>query len=82
MSPVITELDDYKRLIWTTVMGAGYIFKNERIIELEKLGDGTKVTHSEIFGGSLPTIIWKKFETMILPMLDATNKGLKKEVEN
>lgn len=82
MNPVISKLEDQKSLVWTTSMGAGYLFKNEKVIELSPSGEGTKVTHSELYGGLLPTLTWKKFEKMVLPMLNAANKGLKKEVEN
>ena len=81
MKPIISKLDNKKTLVWTTSMGAGHIFKNEKIIELEKSGEGTKVTHKELFGGLLPTLTWAKFEKMVLPMLNSANEGLKKEVE-
>lgn len=81
MKPVISKLEDQKSLVWTTSLGAGHIFKNEKIIELERSGQGTRITHKEVFGGLLPTLTWGKFEKMVIPMLNSMNEGLKRKIE-
>ena len=80
-SPVITELSEPAYLRWRAHMMAGFIFTNDKIIELQKTDSGTKVIHTETFKGLLAPIFCGQMEKGVPPMLNSMNKALKELAE-
>ena len=80
-NPVITELDESKYLRWRAHMLAGFIFTNDKIIQLEQTSSGTRVIHKELFKGMLAPIFCGQMEEGVPPMLNSMNKALKELVE-
>ena len=80
-SPEILKMDEPKYLHWRAYMMAGFIFTNDKIIELEKTETGTKVTHKETFKGLMAALMKGQMEKGVPPMLNAMNEALKKKAE-
>ena len=80
-SPIITELDEPHYYRWRAQMLAGFIFTNDKIIELEETETGTRLTHVETFSGLLAPIMCGQMEKGVPPMLNAMNQALKELVE-
>ena len=76
-SPKIIRLDEPKYFHWRAHMMAGFIFTNDKIIELEKTDAGTKVTHKETFKGLLAALMKGQMEKGVPPMLNMMNDALK-----
>ena len=49
--PVITEMEEGKSFRWRAKMGMGFIFTNDKVIELEDTSGGTRLVHKELFSG-------------------------------
>jgi len=80
-NPVITELEEPNYLRWRAHMLTGFIFTNDKIIELEETGSGTRLIHKELFKGLLAPIFCGQMEKGVPPMLDSMNKALKELAE-
>ncbi len=76
-NPVIMKLDEPKYFRWRAHMLAGFIFTNDKIIELEETSSGTRLTHTETFKGLLAPIFCGQMEKGVPPMLNSMNKALK-----
>ena len=76
-NPIITELEEPSYLRWRAHMLTGFIFTNDKIIELEETSSGTRLIHKELFKGLLAPIICGQMEKGVPPMLDSMNKALK-----
>jgi hypothetical protein len=76
-SPIITELDEPTYFRWRAHMLAGFIFTNDKILELEETNSGTRLTHKETFSGLLAPIFCGQMEKGVPPMLNSMNKALK-----
>lgn len=79
--PVIKEIDAPKSFRWRAVMIAEFLFTNDKEVELEKTGSGTRLIHRELFGGTLVPLFWSKLSKDALPMLESMNNALKSEAE-
>lgn len=80
-SPQIIQLDEPKYFHWRAHMMAGFIFTNDKIIELEKTDTGTKITHKETFKGLMAFFMKGQMEKGVPPMLNMMNDALKQLAE-
>ena len=80
-SPEILQMGEPKYFHWRAHMMAGFIFTNDKIIELEKTDTGTKVTHKETFKGLMAALMKGQMEKGVPPMLNTMNEALKKQAE-
>ena len=62
-------------------MMAGFIFTNDKIIELEATAVGTKVTHTETFKGLMVPLMRGQLEKGVPPILNMMNEALKNIAE-
>jgi len=76
-NPAITALDDPTYFRWRAHMMAGFIFTNDKIIELKETSSGTRLTHTETFKGLLAPVFCGQMEKGVPPMLNSMNKALK-----
>ena len=76
-NPVITELKEPNYLRWRAHMLAGFIFTNDKILELEETSTGTRLIHKEQFSGLLAPLFCGQMEKGVPPMLNSMNKALK-----
>ncbi|MFW2438631.1 MAG: hypothetical protein ACN4GR_04600 [Arenicellales bacterium] len=79
--PVITELDEPGYFRWRAHMLAGFIFTNDKIIELKETSSGTLLIHTETFKGLLAPLFCGQMEKGVPPMLNSMNKALKNLAE-
>ncbi len=80
-NPIITELEEPNYFRWRAHMLAGFIFTNDKILELEETNSGTRLIHKETFSGLLAPIFCGQMEKGVPPMLNSMNKALKDLVE-
>ncbi len=80
-SPRILKLDGPKYFQWRAHMMAGFIFTNDKIIELEEISSGTRLIHTETFKGMLAALMKGQMEKGVPPMLNAMNEALKEIAE-
>lgn len=80
-SPKIIQLDEPNYFHWRAHMMAGFIFSNDKIIELEKTATGTKVTHKETFKGLMTAMMKGQMDKGVPPMLNKMNEALKQIAE-
>jgi len=76
-SPKIIQMDKPSYFHWRAHMIAGFIFTNDKIIELEKTDTGTKVTHKETFKGLMAAAMKGQMEKGVPSMLIMMNDALK-----
>jgi len=81
-SPTIIQMDEPKYFHWRAHMMAGFIFTNDKIIELEKTETGTKLTHTETFKGIMAAMMKGQMEKGVPPMLNTMNDALKQLAES
>ena len=79
--PVVTNVEDPKSFRWRATMMAGFLFTNDKVLELEETGSGTRLVHIEAFSGILVPLLWGKMEKSIAPMLESMNDALKIKAE-
>jgi hypothetical protein len=81
-TPMVTELEEPKSFRWRGKMMAGFLFTNDKVFELEEIGSGTRLIHSEEFSGILVPMFWSKLNKGVPPMLESMNDALKTLAEN
>lgn len=79
--PVITKLEEPNIFHWRAKMGFEFLFTNDKFMELQTVGSGTKLIHREEYSGLLVPIFWDMLEEGALPMLNSMNEALKKKSE-
>lgn len=80
-NPEFIKLEEHKYFHWRAHMMAGFIFTNDKIIELEKTDSGTKVTHKETFKGAMAALMKGQMDKGVPPILKMMNKALKELAE-
>lgn len=80
-NPVITELNEPGYFHWRAHMLAGFIFTNDKILELKETETGTHLIHRETFKGLLAPLFCSQMEKGVPPMLNSMNKALKELAE-
>lgn len=80
-NPVITELEAPNHLRWRAHLITGFIFTNDKILELEETSSGTRLIHTELFKGLLAPIFRGQMENGVAPMLNSMNQALKELAE-
>jgi len=80
-NPIIIKLDEPHYFRWRAHMLAGFIFTNDKIIELKETDSGTLLTHTESFKGLLAPVFCGQMEKGVPPMLNSMNKALKNLAE-
>lgn len=80
-NPKIIHLDRPTYFHWRAHMMAGFIFTNDKIIELEATAVGTKVTHTETFKGLMVPLMRGQLEKGVPPILNMMNEALKNTAE-
>ncbi len=81
-TPMVTKLEEPKSFRWRGKMMAGFLFTNDKVFELEEIGSGTRLIHSEEFSGILVPMFWSKLNKGVPPMLESMNDALKTLAEN
>jgi len=80
-TPIIKTFDKPRIFHWRAHMIHGFLFTNDKIIELEETPSGTRLTHKEAFKGLLAPIFCGQMEKGIPPMLNSMNIALKELAE-
>ncbi len=81
-SPIITDLEDHSKFRWRAKMLAGFIFTNDKVIELEEVGvNRTKLIHKELFKGIMFKMMCSQMDKGVPPMLNSMNKAIKDKLE-
>ncbi len=80
-SPEILQLDEPRILHWRAHMLTGFVFTNDKIIELQKTDTGTKLIHKETFKGMMAVLMKGQMEKGVSPILNAMNEALKQQAE-
>lgn len=80
-NPKIIQMDEPTYFHWRAHMMAGFIFTNDKIIELEATATGTKVTHTETFKGLMAALMRGQMDKGVPPMLNMMNEALKNTAE-
>ncbi|MBX2883484.1 MAG: SRPBCC domain-containing protein [Granulosicoccus sp.] len=80
-SPTIIEMDEPRLFHWRAKMMAEFLFTNDKIIELEKTDEGTRVIHKETFKGLMAALMKGQMEKGVPPMLNMMNDALKQLAE-
>jgi len=80
-SPKIIQMDEPTYFHWRAHMMAGFIFTNDKIVELEKTASGTKVIHTETFKGMMAALMKGQMDKGVPPMLNMMNDALKEIAE-
>jgi hypothetical protein len=76
--PVILAIEENQLLHWRAHMMAGFIFTNDKIIELIETNNGTKIIHKETFKGLMASLFCSQMEKSVPKMLNTMNEALKK----
>ena len=83
VSPEIRVCDAPTVLRWRGVLGAPFLFSAEHHFRLEPLvGGGTRLDHSEMFGGLLVPLFWKRFDTRTRQAFQDFNAAIRARAEN
>lgn len=80
-TPRIISLEEAKSFHWQAKIVAGFIFTNDKIIELEDIESGTRLVHKELFEGILAPLFCRNIEEGVMPMLNTMNEALKNLAE-
>jgi len=81
-SPVLTAFQKPELIRWRAKMMAEFLFRNDKILELQRTDKGTKLMHKELFKGLLVPVFWSKMESGVPDMLDRMNQACKEKVES
>ena len=79
--PKITNFEAPKSFRWRAKMMAEFLFTNDKTIELEKVGSGTRLIHKEFFSGMMVPLMWGFLDKGVPPMLKSMNDALKAKAE-
>ena len=83
VSPEILACKAPAELRWRGVLGAPFLFSAEHHFRLEPLvGGGTRLDHSEMFGGLLVPLFWKRFDTRTRQAFQEFNAAIRARAEN
>jgi hypothetical protein len=80
-SPKMMSMVEPTTFSWTARMGLSFMFTNDKIITLEEIPAGTRVTHTETFRGLMAKMSKKRMEEGVPPMLKSMNEALKIKAE-
>ena len=80
--PVVIESDAPTSFRWRAKMIADFVFKNDRVFELEERTGGTLLVHKEEFSGLMVPLMWGMLEVFVESTLEKTNQALKTKVES
>lgn len=79
--PKIIQLDAATHLEWRATMLAGFVFTNDKVVQLQPTATGTKVIHIERFSGMMLPLMTGVMNEGVPPILNTMNKDLKSRVE-
>lgn len=79
--PVIVKLDPPALLEWRATMISGFVFTNDKVLELKQTATGTKLIHIERFSGMLVPLFGGKMQDGVPPILNTLNTSVKALVE-
>lgn len=80
-APEIISFEGGKTFRWRAVMGAGIIFTNDKVFELQATQTGTLLKHKEVFNGMMLPLMKSFMQEGVPPILDEMNKAFKTEAE-
>lgn len=80
-APVINDIKPMSHFRWVAKMGASIIFHNEKLLSLEDIDGGTRLTHTEYFSGMIVPLMLSWIDTGVPPILDEMNAGFKAAAE-
>ena len=79
--PIVLQANPPKYFRWRATMMVGFLFKNDRVFELNEKNGGTELIHREEYSGLMVPLAWKKLNKFALPILEKMNKALKDKLE-
>ena len=79
--PVITIFEEPKSFRWRAKMISEFFFTNDKVIELEVDGTGTRLVHKELFSGIMVPLCWGQLNQGVPKMLNSMNEALKLKAE-
>ena len=79
--PIVTSIQEPKYFRWRAKMMAEFLFTNDKVFELEEMGTGTRLIHTEAFSGIIVPMFWSKLDKHVPSMLKSMNEALKILVE-
>ena len=80
-APVVTILEAPRQFRWRANMMGGLLFRNDKILELQPSATGTRLVHTETFGGLMVPMFGAKLKTGVPPILNAFNAAVKQRAE-
>ncbi|MEO9460377.1 MAG: SRPBCC domain-containing protein [Lentilitoribacter sp.] len=80
-APKIISFEERKSYRWRAVMGAGIIFTNDKVFELQATDTGTLLKHNEVFNGMMLPLMKGFMQEGVPPILDEMNQAFKSEAE-
>ncbi|MEP2978925.1 MAG: SRPBCC domain-containing protein [Lentilitoribacter sp.] len=80
-APKIISFDEGKSYRWRAVMGAGIIFTNDKVFELQATDDGTLLKQTEVFNGMMLPLMKGFMQEGVPLILDEMNQAFKAEAE-
>lgn len=80
-APKIISFEERKSYRWRAVMGAGIIFTNDKVFELQATDNGTLLKHKEVFNGMMLPLMKGFMQEGVPPILDEMNQAFKSEAE-
>ena len=80
--PVVTLIEEPKSFHWRAKMMFGFLFTNDKVLELEETPSGTRLIHKKLFSGILVPLFWNQLNQGVPHMLKSMNNALKKKAES
>ncbi|MEP4473823.1 MAG: SRPBCC domain-containing protein [Lentilitoribacter sp.] len=80
-APKIISFDEGKSYRWRAVMGAGIIFTNDKVFELQATDDGTLLKQTEVSNGMMLPLMKGFMQEGVPLILDEMNQAFKAEAE-
>jgi len=75
--PIVTSIQEPRYFRWRAKMMAEFLFTNDKVFELEEMGTGTRLIHTEAFSGIIVQMFWSKLNKHVPTMLKSMNEALK-----
>ena len=80
-APVVTTMEAPHQFRWRASMMSGLLFRNDKILELQPSATGTRLVHTETFGGLIVPMFGARLKTGVPPILNAFNAAVKQRAE-
>lgn len=74
--PIVIESKKPEIFRWRANMISDFVFRNDRVFEIQVIDGVTHFTHKEEFSGLMVPIMWKVLQSFVGPHLDQINHDL------